>query len=468
VRFGISEGFANAGLMAEIGAGWERIMFSWLQIQRSDAQDFSGLGITVPTDVLQAEAQRGIRLTGLLQFTPEWVAANPADGWAAVPRNLYLPFDHPENYFGQFVSRIAQFYAGLVDEWIIWNEPDQRPGDPGVGPSSTWAGSDADFAQLMKVGYLAAKRANRNATVVFPAMTYWVDQQDAGKRPQFYQRFLDIVANDPGAAANHAYHDVLALNLYRKPDDIYRIYGVYKDIQKARGLGATPIWLTETNAMPAYDDDAPCAEQFTWSEYTTTMDQQAAYVIQAFALAAATGFSRMEVYKMVDDNACNQFALWGLTRDDGSVRPAARSLHTAVANFSGFTQVQFVPLSRDPAPWPAWPAVDWSYTPNWQVYQVAFDRPGDQRVTALWNGDSDWLRVGIAKRGNRARALDLWGNEQSLDDSGDSWVTALPGATARRENLGDPDGYHYIGGAPVLIVEEGVNPSAPVVPPTVR
>ena len=44
-----------------------------------------------------------------------------------------------------------------------------------VEGSFTWLGSDEEFAQLMKVGYLAAKKANPNAIVSFPGTSYWVD-----------------------------------------------------------------------------------------------------------------------------------------------------------------------------------------------------------------------------------------------------------------------------------------------------
>src|SRR3989442_3051224 len=48
-------------------------------------------------------------------------------------------------------------------------------------------------------------------------------------------------------------------------------------------------------------------------------------------------------------------------------------------------------------------------------------------------------------------------------------VVVLPAATAYfklNEQIKDPDGYHFIGGDPLLIVENGVDPSAPVVAPS--
>ena len=368
----------------------------------------------------------------------------------------------------------VRFYTGRIDEWVIWNEPEFHPGDAGAGGSYTWLGSDDDFAQLLKVGYLAAKSANPNAIVSFPATSYWVDQNS--NRPQFYERILDILQQDPDAAKYHYYHDVVSLNLYRTPDDILRVYGVFKDIQARHGFD-TPVWLTETNAMPTDDKViAPC--DHAGDAIPTTMEEQAAYGIQAFAMGAAAGFNRVSFYKMIDGSPCNEPAVWGAVRDNGTRRPVADALRTAVANFVGFLQAQFVPLTRATQSWPTWPDDPSQYIPNWQVYQVALDKPEGQRVTVLWNGDGisqftptptgraqpGGLWVRIPKRGSAAHAIDKRGqNYPQFSQQGNFWVVYLPPATAHY--VDDPPGYHFIGGDPVLILEDGVNPTAPVAPP---
>src|SRR5207253_11029930 len=129
------------------------------------------------------------------------------------------------------------------------------------------------------------------------------------------------------------------------------------------------VWLTETNAMPS--DDAAVACPHSDTPIQTTMDQQAAYAIQAEALAAAAGYAKIEFYQMVDSNTCTEPAVWGVTRDDGSRRPVSQALKVAVNNFAGFTSAQFVPLARETASWSAWPGDPNSLVPNWQVYQVA-------------------------------------------------------------------------------------------------
>jgi len=464
-RFGVAEGFRNPGVMADIGAGWERLILPWDQIQPDTAGDFSHLGQSLTKNQIQNELNRGTKIAGLFQFTPGWAASNPDDGKRAVPKNLNLAFDDPNNYFGQYVFRTAKFYAAQIDQWIIWNEPEFKPGDPGAGGSYTWLGSDAEFAQLMKVGYLAVKQASPNAVVSFPGTSYWVDINS--NRPLFYDRVLSILAQDPSAAANNYYHDVVSLNLYRAPDDVYRVHGVFKGIQSKYGIDK-PVWLTETNAMPSDDSSVPCADKHANEAIKTTMDQQAAYAIQTEALAAAAGYGKIEFYQMVDSNTCSEPAVWGVTRDDGSRRPVTAALKVADNNFGGYTSAKFVPLTRETAGWSAWPDDPNSLVPNWQVYQVALDKPGNQRVTALWNGDGSSLRVRIPKNGSSAQVVDRTGNTLALQDNQGWWVVDLPAATAYfkiSEDIKDPEGYHFIGGDPLLIVENGVAPGAPVVTP---
>jgi len=102
------------------------------------------------------------------------------------------------------------------------------------------------------------------------------------------------------------------------------------------------------------------------------------------------------------------------------------------------------------------------------VYQVALDRPGNERVSVLWNGDGSALRARVRKNGTSATLVDRNGNVRQLQDNQGWWVVDLPAATAHfklNDSVKDPDGYFYIGGDPVYLVEEGVDTSAPVQPP---
>lgn len=461
-RFGIAEGFRNAQVMADIGAGWERVVLAWADIQPNGPDDFSWLGRTIPPRAVAGELNRGVKLAGLLQFTPTWAATSDVDPGRSVPRNLDLPDDDPRNYWARFVFETVRYYAGRIDEWIIWNEPEFHPGDAAGAGSYTWLGSDEQFARLMEVGYRAAKRANPRATVSFPGTSYWVDRNVG--RPQFYERFLAIEARNPEAKDHDYFHDAVPLNLYRAPDDLVRLHQSFKDLQQRYGVDK-PLWLLELNAMPTDDTRIPCAAMHAANPIQTSQEQQAAYAIQALALAAGAGYARIGFYQMVDDNPCTQSAVWGITRDDGSARPVARTLRTAVRAFSGFSRAQFAPLTRLRANWPAWPTDPTSLTPNWQVYAVAFDLPNGRRVTAVWNGDGRALRVRVPRRSEHATLTDQAGAAQPLSASGPDWLIDLPAATAHYG--GDPDGYYFIGGPPRLLGEDGVPAGTPVAAPRV-
>jgi hypothetical protein len=459
-RFGIAEGFRDAATMADIGAGWERVVLSWADIQPEGPDDFSWLGRTLPPRALADELNRGVRVAGLLQFTPSWAATNAEDPGRSVPRNLDLPDDDPNNYWGRFVYETVRYYAGRIDEWIVWNEPEFRPNDAAGSGSYTWLGSDEQFAQLMQVAYRAAKRANPRATVAFPGTSYWIDRNMG--RPQFYERYLRLMSVTPGARAHGFFHDAVPLNLYRAPDDLVRLHASFKDIQKRYAVDK-PLWLLELNAMPTDDRSIPCADRHAGNPIQTTQVEQAAYAIQALAAAAAVGYERISFYQMVDDDPCYQAAVWGVTRDDASRRPVAQSLRTAIRAFSGFLDAHFSPVVRQPARWAAWPADPDSITPNWQIYEVTFDLPQNRRTTVLWNGDGTALRVRVPRRSAQARVLNAVGDAQAPVAIGQDWAITLPPASAYF--AGDPAGYFFIGGEPRILIEEGVPRGTLVTPP---
>ena len=141
-----------------------------------------------------------------------------------------------------------------------------------------------------------------------------------------------------------------------------------------------------------------------------------------------------------------------------------RSLRTAIKNFSGFLQARFVPLTRSPARWSAWPDDPNSLTPNWRVYTVVFNLPGQRRVTVVWNGDGQPLRVRLARGAAQAQLLDMNGDALAAPAAAaQDWLIDLPPATAHFS--GDPTGYYFIGGEPRLLIEDNVPVETPIAPP---
>ncbi|MHB1161890.1 MAG: COG1470 family protein [Chloroflexota bacterium] len=454
-RFGVAEAFRNDA-STQLGINWDRVILSWSGIQPNGPGDWAADSYLPPSEI-QKDLDRGWDVVGLLQFTPNWAAQNPADGQRSVPRNLSLPAGDPNNYWAQFAGRVAAHYRGRIDRWIIWNEPEFRPGDKGAGQSYTWLGSDADYYMLMKRGYQAIKAANPNATVVFGATSYWVDV-NMGRQP-FFKRILDVAAADPEARTNSFFFDVASFNIYRAPDDLLRIHVEMKDAMKAKGIDK-PIWLTETNAMP-YDDPATPKPS---DGQRVTMTAQGDYVAQALALSAAAGYQRVGWYRITDGGIWREQEVWGLMRDDGYPRPAFQAFKTVAPLFNGARKVSFVPLERETQPFGTpWPQNPNSYYPNWQVYQVVFDHADGRRVTVLWNATDDNLKVRVPKQGSSAVLTDKLGQQYPLVEKSGWYVVDLPSSNVRGPF--DPQGYHYIGGQTFVLVQQGVPGDAPIQEP---
>jgi len=321
-RFGVAEAFRNDA-STQLGIDWDRIILSWQGIQPNGPGDWQADSYFSP-EILSMLQGRGWDVVGVLQFTPPWAAQNPAHGQRSVPKNLALPASDPNNYFAQFAGRLASHYKGRIDRFVIWNEPEFKPGDRGAGQSATWYGSDEEYYLLLKRAYQAIKAANPNAVVIFGATSYWVDI-NMGRQP-FFKRILNLAAADPEARANNLFFDVAAFNIYRAPDDLLRIYTEIKQAMKDKGIDK-PIWLTETNAMP-YDDPATPKPP---DGQRVTLTVQGDYVAQCLAIAAAAGYQRVGWYRLTDGGIWREQEVWGLMRDDGYPRPAFQAFKT-VAN----------------------------------------------------------------------------------------------------------------------------------------
>jgi hypothetical protein len=463
------------------GIRWSRVVFYWSDVQPRGPQEWRAQHY-LRDNIIRRELNNGVELVGLLMGTPEWAAVNPQDSVRAVPRGLGRALNDPQNAWATFVRRMSYEYRDRIDTWIVWNEPDIRPSDPNA-QYHAWAGDATEYAALLRTAYLAAKQGNPTARVVFGATTYWGDVTHG--RMLFLEQVLQTLRSDPEAAANGYYFDAVALNLYSSPDDLRRIAGVYREVLAEYGL-SKPLWITETNAVP-YDDPIKGLTR-DQDGLRVTMDQQAAYVLQAYAMGLISGYERLAFHSTMDRDTSDE--VWGLIRNDGSLRPAFVAYQTAARYLAGAGRAQFAPRER-----PEW---QWSrdgYVPNWQVYLVVIERDaraprptgrlGDvaapqatatllptpaagamQRISVIWNGDGASLSVRLPRNSEHAALVDKYGRTLPLDRDGDHWRITLPAAAAQSPL--DPPGYYFIGGDPVLLIEEGVSPDAPVIPPQIE
>jgi hypothetical protein len=290
------------------------------------------------------------------------------------------------------------------------------------------------------------KQADPNALVVFPATTYFVDA--INDRELFFSRVLVEAAKDPEAARHGFYFDAVAVNLYCSVDMVYRAYGLYAEAL-ARYKLTKPIWLTETNC-PTYNDGANPVEPV----HHISTSEQAAYLIQAVAMARAAGYQRIGWYSMVDhEQRLGTTDRWGVLRPDGSPRPAFQAFRVATQYLGGPEQsARFAPIGE-------------ASQGMWPVYRVVLDDRVRRRVQVLWRGREGPTSIRLEAQGRAAQTVDVLGRTSAVERKDGWWQVALP--PPRVSQPYDPPGYPEVGD-PVLLVETDLPRVRSLDPPWAR
>lgn len=414
-RFGLIEAHAAQEAANELGVGWSRIKFHWAEIQPYNPLD--GLAdYNLHETLVDSELALGRETVGLLIGIPAW-----ARDERGLPRGLDLPYDDPQNVWAQFVAATVARFRGRITHWIIWNEPDVWDASH---PGFTWPGTEAEFAQLMRVSYLATHAVNPDAVVHLAAMSYWWDTHFG--RELFFARLLEVLKTDPNASATHYYYDVLTLHLYFNSADVYEIISLYREVQRSFGL-EKPVWLVETNAAPSSDESRLVANP----TFEVSLHEQAAYIPQALSLGLAAGADRIGIYKLLDtpgDLAANPEP-FGLVRSDGSRRPAFHTYRTAIEHLSGGQDAYW--LDRG------------------VISQVIVSKP-DELVRIIWSRVESAYEVEIPAVASRALLVDMWGNRRAIVADAKGNYNVLVYGSECQETVEE---FCMIGGPPLYILE---------------
>jgi hypothetical protein len=416
-RFGVIESYEAPGEAGALGASWTRVQFHWAKTQPNG----SGEWLPQVSDAqINGEINAGRLVTGLLIGIPGW--AQDENG---LPRGLWLPHDDPNNTWGVFVRDAVSRYQGRIDHWVIWNEPDISAG----AVAHTWNGSVRDFFQLQRTAYLAAKETNPNAVIHLAAFTYFWD-------PSYFNRFLDEVVADAGAAEHNYYFDVATAHLYFQPNSIYDIIQSFYGAMGGHGMWK-PIWLMESNAPPINDPDWPVSN---WT-LSVKLDEQAAFMPQMMASALAAGAQRIAVFKLkdtADDRAANPEPC-GLISMNGRRRPAFTTYQIAMRYLAGMTGA-----SRE----------RWN-----EVGQIRIEQ-GEQTTTVLFARLPAPQQAQVTAAADTAVLVDMWGSRRTVTAVDGLFTIDLPGALCS-QSIGD---YCMIGGSVYYLVQ-GAGGSLPDAPP---
>jgi hypothetical protein len=353
---------------------------------------------------------------------------------------------NPGNRWAYFVNTAVNRYrpGGLLAQqqgwnddrgvryWEIWNEPDL---------DTFFTGTIADYARLLKVGYLAARTADPQAQIVLGGMVHW---QKSG----WFSALLNLIETDPDAVENHYFMDKVGVHNYFWA---WQTFGyLYPDRVQldAHGLNDVELWLTETGVPVCGEGTFPaCTDpQNRW--YRAAPDEQAAYLIQSAAYAAWLKTEAFVWFQLFDDcgNQCGVDA-YGLLRNDNTPR---LSYQTYPLVFDQLTNVQ--PYWRDRR---TLTATNW-ISGNQEI--IAFKRPASgERLVLMWTRYYTNDTVLLAATAPSATLFLPDGTDQIIYPISGTYAISLPLAT-NRNLLGTidgaaPDGTAPIGGSPRILVE---------------
>jgi hypothetical protein len=162
--------------------------------------------------------------------------------------------------------------------------------------------------------------------------------------------------------------------------------------------------------------------------FVVTLDEQASFIIQSFALGLAAGAERIAVYKMIDwPRPADAIEPYGLLRDDKSLRPAFAAYQVVTTYFAG-TQDAFLERSAN-------------------LDQVTLVQ-GDRTTTVIWNRATTPKKGIIPAIASQALLVDKEGHTKAMAAVDGRYIVELAGAMCS-----DPG--CIIGGSPLLLVEEG-------------
>jgi hypothetical protein len=326
------------------GAGMVRVDLGWASLEPTGKGQWSSWYLGRIDDVVTKARARGLQVLFTVWETPCWASRAPESvkagctgSWWSRGVQRYGPTD-PADY-ADAVAFLARRYAGRVKAWEIWNEPNSSDYFVSGSPVSEYAG-------LVKATYAPAKAADPTATIVAGSIM-WADAAfvsglyDNGIKGKFDALSIHPYSDDrsplsPGSDA------------WIRGSFVRGVPAVH-DAMTARG-DDKPLWLTE----------------YGWSTTTTRNSDnwlngvseatQASFVTDAVVKMASWSYVDVGVYYELKDTGtdpASTISHFGLTRPDGSEKPAFGAFRDAIARVGGSVPTGPAPVEPAPAPAPA-------------------------------------------------------------------------------------------------------------------
>lgn len=320
----------------EAGVEWAREELSWgnLERRRKGRWDWNYFDRR-----LLELAESGYGIVGMLLTTPAWARVDDCEAriqrYAAAgvaPQDYWCPPANVQD-FADYVYATVERYDGdghndapgspRVAVWQIWNEPNAW---------ETWPGTPAEYGELLRAGYAAARAADPSAVVATGGLYVldgsWADSIGHSDGLRFLDAALVAV---PGAW--NAF-DALAIHPYMPdvaPDEpgilarvtLWGRITLARDWLAARtkqyGGAARPLWISEVGWSTCSAAEPDCyagLASVAPRDYRLLSpllgpqpaavligkreDEQASYMVRAHAIALALGVQHLNYFQFED------------------------------------------------------------------------------------------------------------------------------------------------------------------------
>lgn len=269
----------------QLGMSWVKVRVDWRALESEQGQigfgDLDRIVDTLDTSNLN------------ILFT-----VTNAPTWARISLDENGPPDDLAT-FQAFIEPLASRYAGRVDAYEIWDEPNLR---------RNWNCErrmcDTDYLELLRIAYRAIKSADSDAVVLSAGLapTRFNDRVNAIDDRLYLETLYangladitDAIGAHPGGWANPpdavCCDQPSGVETHYESDSFYfkENLSTYREIMVRSGDADTPIWITKFGWGTSEDTDAP-GEINVFVTYTS-LAEQALYVPRAFELGDELGY----------------------------------------------------------------------------------------------------------------------------------------------------------------------------------
>ncbi len=279
----------------DAGVQWGREEFLWDVIEPID-----GIYTWGAYDAVVDEyEEHGISMLGLLTYSSSWASSN-----AGSEDSEFYPPD--SDAWADYVESVATRYAGRVNHWEIWNEPNH---------DGFWKGTRDEYVELLSTAAGIIHAVNPDAKVVLGGLS--------GSDTDFLEYVLDF---DVGVdiVAIHPYR-VVGENFNYAPEsttdglntlatDLYNV----KATLAATNHDGIPIWLTEVG--------------WTTGDDGVSEETQARYLMRLYSIALSVSQVKKVFWYALNDTSSNEAyneSQFGILEDTYSEKTAAAAYRFA-------------------------------------------------------------------------------------------------------------------------------------------